>query len=82
MNPPNNKPPGLSDADKKLLNTKLAEFKEKMGYLEKKLHIGVKAVLIGDESSITAKIVIVPNHDFFEHHKKKIITPYNDSLKG
>lgn len=76
MPKPNDKPSDeLSEADKKLLEEKRAEFKEKIRYLENKLHLKMKAVLVGSETAITAMLAIIPNPDFFEHHKKKIIVP-------
>lgn len=73
--------PGESEADKKLLQSKFIEFQEKIKYIQDKLHLELKAVLVPTESAIMAGIRIEPKPDFFEHHKKKIIKP-KGFLKG
>jgi len=76
MPKPNDKPADkLLEADEKLLQSKLAEFKEKVKYLENKLHLEMKAILVPMEDAILARLIVRPKPDFFEHHKKKILVP-------
>lgn len=77
--PDEEKKPELTEAEKKILNAKMAEFQKKMSYLENKLHIQMRAVLERNDTisseTVRAKLVMAAKPDFFKTFGKKIIQP-------
>jgi len=72
----------LTEEDAKLLGSKIAEYKEKVEYLSKKYRLAIIPITVfSSYDGLTPGLTVEPMPDFFEHHKKKIITPYN-TIKG